>query len=189
MEVAMSGGSQLGSHTYANASASSKTASSSSALPIAYVLVIDGDGAVRQTIVDHLADSQFRARIRALLRRSQPPERPAEVPARVRAYRFCGWELNVGLRRLITPQGEQIALSNGEFNLLVAFLSAPQRVLSRDQLLDLSRLHRGDVYDRAIDVQILRLRRKLQRDSSSSHLIGTRRGAGYLFAAPVEIVR
>jgi two-component system OmpR family response regulator len=129
------------------------------------------------------------ARIRALLRRSQPREVLAGAAPSFRAYRFDGWELNVGLRRLTTPQGEKIALTNGEFNLLVAFLSAPQRILSRDQLLALSRLHPGQVYDRTIDVQILRLRRKIQSDTAQTRLIQAERGAGYIFAAPVEVVR
>jgi DNA-binding response OmpR family regulator len=80
-------------------------------------------------------------------------------------------------------------LTNGEFSLLAAFVSAPQRVLSRDQLLDLSRLHNAEVYDRSIDVQILRLRRKIEEDPSHPRFITTERGSGYLFAAPVEAVR
>ena len=129
------------------------------------------------------------ARIRALLRRSQAREVQMGASAKVRAYRFDGWELNVGRRRLTTPQGDKIALTNGEFNLLVAFLSAPQRVLSRDQLLDLSRVHSAEVYDRAIDVQILRLRRKIQSDTAQTRLIQTERSAGYIFTAPVQVVR
>ena len=73
----------------------------------------------------------------------------------------------MGLRHLTSPAGERIPLSNGEFNLLAAFCAAPQRVLTRDQLLDLSRLHTTEVYDRSIDVQILRLRRKIEVDAAS----------------------
>jgi len=80
-------------------------------------------------------------------------------------------------------------LTNNEFNLLAAFLAAPQRVLSRDQLLGLSRLHNDEVYDRSIDVQVGRLRKKIQPDQSSAELIKTERGAGYVFTASVEIVR
>jgi len=129
------------------------------------------------------------ARIRALLRRSRAHETVADGLARIRAYRFEGWELSVRLRRLTTPQGETVALTNSEFNLLVAFLAAPQRVLSRDQLLNLSRLHNDEVYDRSIDVQIGRLRKKLEPDASQPRLIRTERGAGYVFTASVEIVR
>jgi DNA-binding response OmpR family regulator len=129
------------------------------------------------------------ARIRALLRRSRARETVADGLARVRAYRFSGWELNVRLRRLMTPEGETVSLTNSEFNLLVAFLAAPQRVLSRDQLLNLSRLHNDEVYDRSIDVQVGRLRKKLEPDSARPRFIRTERGAGYVFVAPVEIVR
>ena len=108
--------------------------------------------------------------------------------SKVRAYRFAGWELNVRLRRLKSPDGKPVALTNSEFSLLAAFLAAPQRVLSRDQLLELSRLHNDEVYDRSIDVQILRLRRKIEADPTEPQLIVTERGAGYVFAVPVQAV-
>ena len=129
------------------------------------------------------------ARIRALLRRSRAQETVADGLTKVRAYRFSGWELNVRLRRLTAPQGQNVSLTNSEFNLLVAFLAAPQRVLSRDQLLDLSRLHNDEVYDRSIDVQVGRLRKKLEPDAAQPKLIRTERGAGYVFTASVETVR
>jgi two-component system, OmpR family, response regulator len=129
------------------------------------------------------------ARVRAVLRRyhtvSQvlPPR-----DGKRRAYRFAGWELNLRTRRLTAPDGRRIELTNGEFSLLQAFCAAPQRVLSRDQLLDLSRLNSAEVYDRSIDVQILRLRRKIEPDPTEPRYIVTERGAGYLFDAPVEVV-
>jgi DNA-binding response OmpR family regulator len=129
------------------------------------------------------------ARIRALLRRARAQASVADAIARVRAYRFGGWELNIGLRKLKNPQGESIDLTKGEFSLLTAFLSAPQRVLARDQLLELSRLHNAEVYDRSIDIQILRLRRKIESDPSRPEFIKTERGAGYVFSKPVDIVR
>jgi DNA-binding response OmpR family regulator len=129
------------------------------------------------------------ARIRALLRRSRAQETVADALARVRAYRFAGWELNVRLRRLKSPQGEIVPTTNSEFNLLVAFLAAPQRVLSREQLLDLSRLHNDEVYDRSVDVQVGRLRKKIEPKGSATQLIRTERGAGYVFTATVETVR
>jgi len=129
------------------------------------------------------------ARIRALLRRSRAKETVADGLARIRAYRFAGWELNVRLRRLKSPQGEIVPTSNSEFNLLVAFLAAPQRVLSREQLLELSRLHNDEVYDRSVDVQVGRLRKKIEPKRSQGELIRTERGAGYVFMAPVETVR
>lgn len=129
------------------------------------------------------------ARIRALLRRVRAHATPAETLAQVRAYRFAGWDLNVRLRRLTAPGGDEVPLSNGEFNLLVAFLATPQCVLDRGQLLDRTRINHAEVFDRSIDVQVGRLRRKLEPDAAHGPLIRTERGAGYRFAAPVEVVR
>jgi DNA-binding response OmpR family regulator len=129
------------------------------------------------------------ARIRALLRRSRAQASVADAIARVRAYRFAGWELNIGLRRLKNPAGEAVELSKGEFNLLAAFLASPQRILAREQLLELTRLHNAEVYDRSIDIQILRLRRKIEADPAKPQFIRTERGAGYVFSAAVDIVR
>ncbi|HJV11522.1 MAG TPA: response regulator [Burkholderiales bacterium] len=129
------------------------------------------------------------ARIRALLRRAQAQATVADAMAKVRAYRFAGWELNIGLRKLKSPKGEAVELTNGEFRILAAFLSAPQRILSRDQLLELSRVHNAEVYDRAIDIQILRLRRKIEADPAQPKFIKTERGAGYVFSVPVDVVR
>jgi DNA-binding response OmpR family regulator len=129
------------------------------------------------------------ARIRALLRRARAQASVADEIAKVRAFRFGQWELNVGLRKLKSPEGKAVELTNGEFSLLTAFLSSPQRVLTRDQLLDLSRLHNAEVYDRSIDVQILRLRRKIEIDPAHPEFIVTERGAGYVFAAEVTPVR
>jgi DNA-binding response OmpR family regulator len=129
------------------------------------------------------------ARIRALLRRARAQATVADEIAKVRAYRFGHWELNIGLRKLKRSGGESVDLTNGEFSLLTAFLSSPQRILTRDQLLDLSRLHNAEVYDRSIDVQILRLRRKIEVDPSNPRFIVTERGTGYLFACDVVVVR
>ncbi len=129
------------------------------------------------------------ARIRALLRRARVSETVADSLARIRAYRFAGWELNVRLRRLTAPGGMMVSLTNNEFNLLTSFLAAPQRILSRDQLLSLSRLHNDEVYDRSIDTQVGRLRKKLRADEQHADLIETERGAGYTFTAVVETVR
>jgi len=130
------------------------------------------------------------ARVRAVLRRYKLVEDllPARDEKR-RAYRFGGWELNLRTRRLTSPTGERIELSNGEFSLLQAFCAAPRRILTRDQLLELSRLNRAEVYDRSIDVQILRLRRKIEPDPSHPDYIKTERGAGYMFDVPVEVLR
>jgi len=127
------------------------------------------------------------ARIRTVLRRRHAEMRQGR-PEGVRAYRFDGWELNLHTRRLKASDGGLVVLSRGEFNLFVVLLGAPQRILSRDQLLDLSRLHNDEVYNRSIDVQIMRLRRKIERDPNVPTYIRTERGVGYVFSVPVETV-
>lgn len=128
------------------------------------------------------------ARIRAVLRRSEMAGRRSRAKAKRIRYRFAGWELDMRIRRLRSPAGEVLPLTAGEFNLLTAFLRSPQQVLSREQLLAASRVHDEEVFDRSIDVQILRLRRKLEADPSDPKLIRTERGAGYIFAAAVEVL-
>ncbi len=130
------------------------------------------------------------ARIRAVLRRYQTAREvlPPQGEKR-RAYRFARWELNLGSRRLTSPNGSRVELTHGEFNLLHAFCAAPQRVLSREQLLDLSRLYGAEVYDRSIDVQVLRLRRKIEPNPALPQYIKTERGAGYVFSVAVEVLR
>ena len=127
------------------------------------------------------------ARIRTVLRRRRAEVRQGK-PDGIRAYRFDGWELNLNTRRLTSRDGRSVSLSNGEFSLLVVLLGSPHRILSRDQLLDLSRLHNDEVYSRTIDVQIMRLRRKIEPDASQPRYIRTERGAGYVFGVPVETV-
>ena len=139
-------------------------------------------------LIKPFSPRELLARIRALLRRYRMQVSVADTLSTIRAYRFAGWELNVRLRRLTSPERESIPLTNCEFNLLVAFLAAPGRVLSRDQLLDLSRLHNDEVYERSVDVQVGRLRKKLSADFAGNPLIRTERGAGYLLSAPVETI-
>ena len=126
------------------------------------------------------------ARIRAVLRRYQTQLELHSHDDKRRAFRFAGWELNLRTRKLLAPDGRKLDLSNGEFSLLAAFCGAAQRILNRDQLLGLSRLHNAEVYDRTIDVQILRLRRKIEVDPAHPQLIVTERGAGYIFNLPVD---
>ena len=126
------------------------------------------------------------ARIRAVLRRVQARETPPSKMDKPTRYRFAGWKLNLSTRQLTSPAGQPKPFTKGEFGLLTAFLRSPQQVLSRDQLLTFSRLHDDEVYDRSIDVQILRLRRKLEANPSDPQLIKTERGAGYIFTATVE---
>jgi len=126
------------------------------------------------------------ARVRAVLRRYQVQATLPERDNTRRAFRFSGWELNLRTRRLLSPDGTSVELSNGEFSLLVALCRAPQRVLTRDQLLSMSRLHEAEVYDRTIDVQIRRLRLKIEAEHTHPVLIVTERGSGYRLASEVE---
>jgi len=127
------------------------------------------------------------ARIRTVLRRTKSAA-PGPARREIRAYRFGEFELNLRTRRLKPSHGRDIALTNGEFNLLAALLSAAERILTRDQLLEASRVYDNEVYDRAIDIQILRLRRKLEADPAQPKFIVTERGVGYIFNHPVEVV-
>jgi two-component system, OmpR family, response regulator len=125
------------------------------------------------------------ARVRAIIRRLESARAwSAREPERG-GYRFSGWRLNLRTRKLTDPNGADVALTKGEYALLVAFLNAPQRPLSREHLLQATRVHE-DVFDRSIDVQILRLRRKLESDPSAPQMIQTERGVGYVFARQVE---
>lgn len=121
------------------------------------------------------------ARVRAVLRRyrQDAPQRPGGD-----VYRFAGWLLHAGRRELRDPDGIVINLTDGEFALLRAFVEHPQRVLTRDQLLDMARGRNAEVFDRAIDSQISRLRRKLN-DRASTELIRTVRNEGYMLVVEV----
>ena len=122
------------------------------------------------------------ARIRAVLRRRGEPREPDGLGAHCE---FAGWRLDLVRRELRTPDGVMVNLSGGEFSLLRVFVERPQRVLTRDQLLDLARGPESDAYDRAIDVQISRLRRKLSDGETGAELIRTVRNEGYMFLAKV----
>jgi two-component system, OmpR family, response regulator len=128
------------------------------------------------------------ARIRTVLRRTKSTALKQARQQEVRAYRFADLELNLRTRRLKRRDGTPIDLTNREFNLLAALAAAPQRILTRDQLLEASRVYDNEVYDRAIDVQVLRLRRKIEADPSQPQLIVTERGVGYTFNCPVEVL-
>lgn len=122
------------------------------------------------------------ARTRAVLRRTRDTHQPRQLAAR--RYAFAGWTLDAGSRLLTNAQGRPVELTGAEFDLLMVFLTHPQRVLNRDQLLDWTRRRSSMPFDRAIDVQLSRLRRKL--DNVASDMIKTVRGGGYLFAPAVE---
>jgi two-component system, OmpR family, response regulator len=124
------------------------------------------------------------ARIKAVLRRSGPSEEPL-IEESIARYYFAQWQLDMARRELIDRAGISISLSTAEYDLLKVFLERPQRVLSRDQLLDLARGREAQAFDRAIDTQVSRLRRKLEQDAKNPELIKTVWGGGYLFAAEV----
>ncbi|MBR0873487.1 response regulator [Bradyrhizobium tropiciagri] len=125
------------------------------------------------------------ARVRAILRRTRDVHRVAANPP-PDLYRFAGWSLNAASRLLRDPDGDPVDLTGGEFDLLMVFLTHPQRVLNRDQLLDWTRGRSAGPLDRTIDVQLSRLRRKLGDDAKVPSVIKTVRGGGYLFSATVD---
>jgi two-component system OmpR family response regulator len=130
------------------------------------------------------------ARIRAVLRRYERAEQrtaplPDAPPAR-EWWCFAGWRLDPATRELKDPGGVVVALTAGEFDLLRALVERPQRVLSRDQLLDLTRGREPGPFDRSVDVQLGRLRRKIEPDPKHPRLIKTVRGGGYVLAAAVH---
>ncbi|MFM5409301.1 response regulator [Aeromonas veronii] len=127
------------------------------------------------------------ARIKAVMRRTQAEIQPA-AETLTRDLRFDRWLLDVNRRELVDEDGVGLSLSTAEFDLLKVFLERPQRVLSRDQLLDLARGREAVAFDRAIDTLVSRLRRKLERDPKNPELIKTIWGGGYMFSADVTQV-
>ncbi|BBQ51169.1 response regulator [Aeromonas jandaei] len=127
------------------------------------------------------------ARIKAVMRRTQADNQPA-AETLTRDLRFDRWLLDINRRELVDEDGVGLSLSTAEFDLLKVFLERPQRVLSRDQLLDLARGREAVAFDRAIDTLVSRLRRKLERDPKNPELIKTIWGGGYMFSADVTQV-
>ena len=137
-------------------------------------------------VVKPFSPRELVARIKVILRRSGR----GAVGVRQRApetgsYAFAGWVLKAGERALVDPDGVQVPLSTGEFNLMLAFVTHPHQVLSRDQLLDLAQGREANAFDRAIDNHISRLRRKVEADPKTPQLIKTVWGGGYSLAADV----
>jgi two-component system OmpR family response regulator len=133
------------------------------------------------------------ARVKAVLRRLAPGDVPA-VPAAAPAsfapgtsdrLRFAGWQLDLAARSLTNPQGQNVALTGGEFDLLCAFARHPGRVLSRDFLLEQTRGREAAPFDRTIDVQVGRLRKKIEADPDDPQIVKSVRGAGYILVPPV----
>lgn len=123
------------------------------------------------------------ARVEAVLRRAHGSAPPAEAAKRLR---FAAWVLDLDRRELCSAEGLVVPLSTGEFNLLLALVERPRRVLSREQLLDLARGRSAVVFDRSIDTQVSRLRRKIEPDAKSPEIIKTVWGGGYMLAADVS---
>ncbi len=126
------------------------------------------------------------ARIKAVLRRLTPPPSPATAPPAARQrLRFAGWLLDLAARRLSDAQGRDVVLTSGEFDLLCTFAQHPGRVLSRDFLLEATRGREATPFDRTIDVQVGRLRKKLEADAVEPQIIKSVRGAGYILVPAV----
>jgi two-component system OmpR family response regulator len=125
------------------------------------------------------------ARVRAILRRSRGSIVAAGEPAAPRILKFAGWRLDLGHRRLTSPDGMIVDLTTGEYELLVAFAERPQRVLSRAELLEYARGRDASPFERSIDVQVSRLRRKIEDDAGPRFIV-TIRGDGYMFTPEVE---
>jgi DNA-binding response OmpR family regulator len=136
-------------------------------------------------IVKPFSLRELLARVRAILRRQEMGRAARARDPERGGYRFDGWRLERRGRRLLDPDATSVTLTKGEYALLLAFLEAPQRPLSREHLLQATRIHE-DIFDRSIDVQVLRLRRKLETDPSKPRVIRTERGLGYVFALSVE---
>lgn len=126
------------------------------------------------------------ARIKVVLRRIGNRAGGAEYEAQSRYLRFAGWRLDTTARDLTGPDGIVVPLSGAEYRLLMIFLGHPNRVLNRDQLMDLTHGRESDPYDRSIDVQVSRLRHRLHDDAKEAQIIKTVRGQGYVLAAKVE---
>jgi two-component system OmpR family response regulator len=129
------------------------------------------------------------ARVKSVLRRASSralSEKAATAGGRAKA-RFAGWHLDLSTRELVSPSGGEVRLTTGEFDLLAAFVNNANQVLSRDRLLDLARNREPGPFDRTIDVQVGRLRRKLEPDPQRPTMIKTVRGTGYIFTPTVEV--
>jgi two-component system OmpR family response regulator len=129
------------------------------------------------------------ARVRAVLRRvGALPAPVVEAGGGGRVLVFEGWRLDIAKRELKNGDGEIVILSSGEFDLMQAFAERPQRVLTRDQLLDLARGRAAVLYDRSVDIQVMRLRRKIESNPKDPQLIKTVRSGGYMFTPPVQVI-
>ena len=160
------------------------------------VIIVTGKGETVDRIIglevgadDYIAKPfdlrELLARVRSVLRRTQR-RTERETAKAGDNVRFAGWLLDLGGHRLLSPEGKEVPLTTGEFNLLSVFVHHPNRVLSRDELLELTHHREAGPFDRSIDVQIGRLRRKIEEDPEYPTLIKSVRAAGYIFTSPVE---
>jgi two-component system, OmpR family, response regulator len=167
-------------------------------LPNVGIIILTGRGEIVDRIIglemgadDYLPKPfhlrELLARVKSVLRRAS--SRGAEkqsTPSRSKA-RFAGWNLDLSSRELFSPAGREVRLTTGEFDLLAAFVNNANQVLTRDRLLDLARNREAGPFDRTIDVQVGRLRRKLEDDPQRPTMIKTVRGSGYIFTPVVEV--
>lgn len=158
------------------------------------VIIVSGRGETTEKVIgleigadDYMAKPfeprELLARVRSVLRRMERSEDVQKSDSVV--HEFEGWKLDVMVRSVTSPDGHPISMSSGEFNLLRAFVEHPNRVLSRDRLLDFTHDTDAPAFDRSVDVQIARLRKKIEPDPQNPSFIKTVRNAGYIFAAKV----
>lgn len=169
------------------------------------IIMVSGKGDLIDTVVglevgaDDYISKPFElrevvARVRAVLRRYQPTDGQQPVATisatqsnGIQKYRFENWTLDITTRELLDVDNNIVAITTGEFDLLLLFVTSPRRVLSRDQIMDSLKGNEWLPNDRTIDNQVARLRKKLVSEDSKSSLIKTVRGAGYLFTAEVHV--
>ena len=168
------------------------------AAPVIIMLTAKGDDVDRIVGLEMGADDylpkpfnprELLARIKAVLRRAEAlPPATTEMPTGGKMLSFGAWRLDLAKRELKGADGEMVVLSSGEFDLLQAFAEHPQRVLTRDQLLDLARGRAASLFDRSVDIQVMRLRRKIETDPKDPQLIKTVRSGGYMFTPSVQVI-